>query len=313
MESSGKGESEEWSFVYVSDIHVGSPRSYRFQPAWNANWETARRQIVKLDPDFLVVGGDLTRDGTTHTEELVQVKTDLDQLPFPYHVIPGNHEVGNKYLAGNPLSINHRYLERYHSVFGESEWSFVHRGIRLTGFNSFLLGSGLEQEVSLRSWLESLTTLDPVRYHFFFLHPAVFIDSPDEADFDPIKQRTAWYFGHDGSERDYLLDIFRRTGASHVVSGHIHCRRQIEVNGTVFQIAPSTAFSQWHDRWPDGDASLGFLTYTFDGGKVVDNFVRLSEESTLEGYGPGGNPPEEGRDYSVAWEQPPLGPPNQLR
>ena len=26
--------SSDWSFVHVSDLHVGSPRSYRFQPAW---------------------------------------------------------------------------------------------------------------------------------------------------------------------------------------------------------------------------------------------------------------------------------------
>lgn len=31
-----------WSFVVVSDIHVGSPRSFRYEPAWNENWKTAR-------------------------------------------------------------------------------------------------------------------------------------------------------------------------------------------------------------------------------------------------------------------------------
>ena len=74
---------DTWSFIHVSDIHVGSPRSYRFQPAWNENWQTARKQIVDLDPDLLFVGGDMTRDGTTHREELVNTRDDLQSLPFP--------------------------------------------------------------------------------------------------------------------------------------------------------------------------------------------------------------------------------------
>ena len=37
-----------WSFVHATDIHVGSPRSFRFAPAFNENCATARRQIVAL-------------------------------------------------------------------------------------------------------------------------------------------------------------------------------------------------------------------------------------------------------------------------
>ena len=39
---------------------------------------------------------------------------------------------------------------------------------------------------------------------------------------------------------------------------------------------------------------------------ITPEFVPLETVSTLHGYGPGGNPPETGRDYSVAWEQPSL-------
>ena len=72
----------EFSFIHVADIHVGTPRSFRFAPAWNDNWETARNQIVELDPDFLLVGGDMTRDGSTHRFELEQIRNDLDGIVF---------------------------------------------------------------------------------------------------------------------------------------------------------------------------------------------------------------------------------------
>ena len=54
---------QPWTFVHVTDIHVGSPKSFRFQPALNENWHTAREQILEIQPDLLLVGGDLTRDG----------------------------------------------------------------------------------------------------------------------------------------------------------------------------------------------------------------------------------------------------------
>ena len=79
-----------WTFVHATDIHVGSPRSFRFQPAFNDNWRTARGQIIDIDPDLLLLGGDLARDGNVHTFELKGIKADLDALPFPYHAVPGN-------------------------------------------------------------------------------------------------------------------------------------------------------------------------------------------------------------------------------
>ena len=61
---------------------------------------------------------------------------------------------------------------------------------------------------------------------------------------------------------------------------------------------------QWGDRWPDGDDALGFMEFRVTGEGIRERFVPLKEASSLQGYGPGGNPPEEGRDYSVAWDKP---------
>jgi len=63
-----------WSFAFATDVHIGSPRSFRFQPGWNDNWQTARRQLLELQPDFLLLGGDLARDGIWHRQELEAAK-----------------------------------------------------------------------------------------------------------------------------------------------------------------------------------------------------------------------------------------------
>ena len=295
-----------WSFIHVSDMHIGTPRSYRFQPAWNANWETARRQIVALNPELLLVGGDMTRDGATHRFELEQAKADFDALPFPCHCIPGNHEVGNKFRHGDPVSVQSGYLDNYRSVFGPSAWSFVHRNVQFSAFDAFLAGSGLPEEAEMWQWMDSLERDPAVKFHVWMMHPALFIDRLDEPDWDVEKDRNAWYFGVDEPHRARMFAAFRRTGADLVLSGHIHCRRKLVVEGIVFHLAPSTAFSQWGDRWPDGDDSLGFLEFTVGRDAIREQFVPLETASRLSGYGPGGNPPEAGRDYSVAWEKPPL-------
>lgn len=293
----------DWSFIHVSDMHIGSPRSYRFQPAWNENWEVARRQIVKLKPDFLLVGGDMTRDGSTHRYELEQAKNDFDALPFPWYAVPGNHEVGNKYRESDSMSIQQSFVELYASVFGPSHWSFEYRDIRISGFDALLLGSGLPQEEQLLSWLDEQRQNSASRFHIWILHPPLFADQPDEADFNPEVDRVAWYFTIDRTYRFLLHELFQETQATHVVSGHVHCRRQVTWDGIHYHFAPSTAFPQWSDRWSDGDPTLGFLHFEVFPDRILPQFIPLQRVSRAKGYGPGGNPPLEGRDYSVAWEK----------
>jgi 3',5'-cyclic AMP phosphodiesterase CpdA len=300
--------SQDFTFIHVADIHVGTPRSFRFSPAWNDNWETARAQILELDPDFLLIGGDMTRDGSTHRFELEQVRNDLDALPFPVHCIPGNHEVGNKYQPDAPMAIRPEFLDRYESVFGPSEWSFDYEGTRFSGCNAFLLGSGLPDERLLRDWLTQQTRRETLPHHVWMIHPALFADSFDEADWDPGGDRRAWYFALDSEPRRFLWDIFRLTNTTAVISAHIHCRRHLRVDGIDLHFAPSTAFPQWKNRWPDGDPSLGFLIFHSSEGNLRHDFVPLRTTSRRKGYGPGGNPSLAERDYELAWERPALNP-----
>jgi alkaline phosphatase D len=298
----------DWSFVHVSDIHVGSPRSYRFQPAWNANWETARRQIREMAPELVLVGGDLTRDGATHTEELVSIKEDLADLGPECLIIPGNHEVGNKWSPDSSVAINSAYLRHYKGVFGPSEWSeFRGEGInrvRFTGIDAFKLGSGLPEEPTLRAWLDDLGPDTSCANHVWVIHPSLFADHIDEADFDREVDRVPWYFGLNRADRYYLWEVMKRTRVTHVISGHIHCRRHVVVDGVHLHLAPATAFPQWGERWADGDDTLGFLEFIVSGGKLTPRFVALEKTSTEPGYGPGGHPPVEGRDYAIAQEKP---------
>ena len=303
-----------WTFIHATDIHIGSPRSFRYAPAWNANWQTARRQIVAIRPDLLLVGGDLARDGSIHRFELENVRADLDALPFPYHVIPGNMDTNNKHtpISGHQpgrndveLNVATEDLDNYRAVFGRPWWTFVHKNARFTGLGGMLLGSGLPLEAELWDFLESLHELPRPQYHIWLTHYPLFTQSPEESTWDITagEQYREWYFGLDRPGRDRLLEVMRATGATRVLSGHTHVRRQFTVAGIHFDVGASTAFTQAGPNWPDGDHTLGFQRYDVTDDGIAYTFVPLAEVSVAKGYGPGGHPRPDQRDYSKAWER----------
>jgi DNA repair exonuclease SbcCD nuclease subunit len=304
---------QHWSFVHVTDTHIGSPKSFRFQPRFNEHWQTARAQIVDLQPELLLHGGDLARDGNIHTYELEAVRDDLQTLPFPFHVVPGNMDTGNKHIYkpsyhtnrdDRALNITSEQLRHFESVFGTSNWSFVHKNVRFSGFCDMILGSGLPEEEPLWQWLQAQADAEPMQYHVWMMHSAPFVERPDEPDWDPGDPHTYhdWYFAPDLAVRSRLMEIFRATDTTLVLSGHVHCRKRHIAEGIQFDINPSTAFGQWGKRWPDGDDSLGFVHYTVSDDGLQCRFVPLSRTSDAEGYGPGGHPLPHQRDYSIAWE-----------
>jgi len=297
-----------WTFAHVADIQVGSPRSFRFAPAWNDNWRTARRQIVDLAPELLLVGGDLTRDGSLHRFELEAVKSDLDALPMPVHVIPGNMDTGNKHARVQgarddrddlALNITAEQVRQFADVFGPARWTFVHRGVRFTGFCDMLVNSGLPAEDDLWRWMERLSALPREDHHVWITHYPLFIDDPHEPNFDPTDpaEYPKWYFGIDEPGRGRLMDAFDATGADLVVSGHVHNRRTRTVGGVRFDSAPATCMAQFADHWgPDG-AALGFTRYDVTDDGIDGTFIPLAEVSTRPGYGPGGHPLPQLRRY----------------
>jgi 3',5'-cyclic AMP phosphodiesterase CpdA len=69
--------------VHLSDIHFGS-----------VDYDVVREAVKKInevEPDLVVVSGDLTQ--RARTREFLEAKNFLDRLPKPQIVVPGNHDV----------------------------------------------------------------------------------------------------------------------------------------------------------------------------------------------------------------------------
>lgn len=305
-----------WSFVHINDMQPGSPKSFRFRPACLENQEQAYRQIKQLRLDWVVVGGDLTRDGSLHDFEFEEAKSRLDALEIPYRAIPGNMDTGNKHarvqgarddLDDLALNVTSDQLKRFERYFGVSPWTFVHKNVRFTGFYEAVVGSGLPEERVLWEFLERLPSLPPAQFHVVVNHYPLFINHPEEPNFDPtlIEQYQDWYFSIDLPHRERLLRLLKKSRVHIVLSGHIHCRRpEQNFEGIRFFKTAATSFGQWPDRWPDGDMTLGFYRFEVTDAWIQPHFVPLEKVSQRKDcYGPGGHPKPELRDYSLAWEQ----------
>lgn len=297
-----------WTFVVAADPQAGSPRSFRYAPAWVENWRTALDQIRAIGPEFMAIAGDLVRDGF-HRTELVEFRQGLDSLPFPVRVIAGNMDTGNKTADHNSarrlqsrgqftdleLNISSAKLARFADVFGPAWWTFAHRNVRVSGVTDMVINSGLPEEAAFWEWADGLASLPAADHHVWVLHYAPFVDQPDEANWDieDPAHWLDWYFCIDRPGRDRLLALVRRLAgrvSTRVISGHIHCRRSQVFDGVFYDKAPATSFHQWADRWPDGDPALGFLRYDVSDDGLACAFVPLTRESTAASRGPGGHP-----------------------
>lgn len=311
--------SNDWSFLHVSDLQPGSKRSFRFNPAQNENGMTAYRQLTAIDDvDLLIVGGDLTRDGSIHDFEYEEAREKLDALPYPYYAIPGNMDTGNKHTdrdgatgrEDRRLNVTEAQLDNFATFFGTFPWSFKHRNVRFSGFYAAVAGSGFPHEERMWTWLEDeLPKMEPADHHVMNMHYTLFVDELDEPTWDITKREeyTKWYFSIDRPHRLRMFDAFKKAGVTIVTSGHIHCRRPGQVvDGITFHRCAGVAMRQWSDQWPDACPELGFYRFDVSDAGIRETFIPLEHESTAEGaYGKGGHPHPEERDYSLALERPP--------
>ncbi len=308
-----------FTFLHINDHHIGTPRSYRFRPAINKRWAAIRRQLSGMDADLLLIGGDLTRDGDTHETEYRIAREDLETLPFPFFTIPGNMDVGNKHVNADlshpdtRLNMTSARLQRFASYFGPINWTFLHKGVRFTGFYAAVAGSGLPEEERFWRFLERLPSLPTVRHHVAMMHYWLYIDTLDEPNWDITRndQYHAWYFGIDQPHRSRIFDALKAANVTVLFCGHVHTGRPVEiVDGLRIYKTPAAGnTAQLTNRWEQFETRFGFQHCQVTEESLTVTFVPGDEQcAEFDNYGPSGHPRLSDRDYTLAREKPPLAP-----
>lgn len=206
----------------VSDSHLSAAN-----PEADRNWAAVLRHLEATSPDLVIHGGDISANGTDVGADLLHARDQLDRLPVPWVVVPGNHDLGD---ADPAWELTEQRRSRYEDVFGDRFWSRELDGWSLLGLDSQALVSGHPDDE--RWWQWTADQLSGERPTIVVLHRPVAPTGDTEIDTD----RRYVFEPH----RRRLVDLMTSAGVAAVITGHTHQWRSEQVTGMRWIWAPST-------------------------------------------------------------------------
>ena len=234
----------------VSDLHLSASRAY-----YQDNWEMVLEWIEQERPDLVIVSGDVALSDPDLVEDLVFARRQLDRIPVPWRVIPGNHDIGDNVVSGSMSKrVTAERRQRWLDIFGIDYWREDQGHWTLIGINSLILNSGgLVAELEQERWLEeTLKEVPSDRPIALFLHKPLFMDHPSESGVNASCLEFA--------ARGPLLRLFAEKSLRLVGCGHKHQYRSFGLDGVIHLWAPSTGavnFPPDVKMW--GRREVGFL------------------------------------------------------
>jgi Icc protein len=201
----------------ISDIHIGEENEIVRGINVRNQFLDVLQVLRKKELDILIVSGDLA---ATHGEiEIYQwIKQKLDEFPYPYIIMPGNHDnvsmmsqvfdFEEKYLH-NAMLYFHRILKGRHFYFLDSQPYFV----------------ASEQ----LDWLKKQLMNSNEEAFLFIHHPPLLCECEFMDKKHALRNRdTVWQI---------LSDL---TAIKHIFCGHYHTEKLIEKDGKFVHLTPST-------------------------------------------------------------------------
>ncbi len=206
---------DPYYFIHYSDPQIGKPNSWE-----RCSLAVDQANAIKNRASFVIVAGDMAdnpMDSATCYNQWSYCKRHLDRLLMPYHVAPGNNDIGYTWeLQPNPF-----LLQRYRDFWGPDYYSFDSDSCHIIALNSTLLDiysgtlytTSLSQDSFLRTDLQDIT---PDEYHhlFFFFHYQLY-------QYDPIADPNDDNYV-DRPRRDTLLQDIVQYTFSGIFNGHRH-------------------------------------------------------------------------------------------
>ncbi|MGI9385004.1 MAG: metallophosphoesterase family protein, partial [Methyloligellaceae bacterium] len=233
-------------FFLYTDSHVNQAEHESMSPHQVNKLANGRHRYVlnainAVAPDFAIHMGDLVHPVPVmaiYADAADRFHEQTAELNCPLHVMPGNHDVGDKPIKWGPAEIvSDESLALWEKHFGPHFHGFEHGGCRFLLLNAQIINSGLGAEAAQRDWLEKeLAETDGQRV-FVFIHYPPFVFSPDELEYyDNIAE----------PGRSWLLGLFESHDVEAVFSGHVHNFWYHRHGRTQCYVLPSITFVR-HD------------------------------------------------------------------
>jgi len=257
-----KTSNESWFFIQLTDPQFGMfDKNASFEKE-TVLYEKAVAKINNLNPDFVVITGDLVNDqhSASQMNEFKRITAKI-KASIPVYYSPGNHDIGQ---VPTPES-----LKKFEKNYGSDRFSFKHKGSTFIGFNTGLIKAKLgKPEQEQFNWLsKKLRESRNSQHILLFTHYPFFNNSVDEP--------TA-YSNIDKENREKYLNLFRNNNVAAVFSVHHH-NNGYATYGNV-QLVTTSALGM-----PLGKAPSGFRIINVYHDRIEHQFYGLDELPNKEG------------------------------
>ncbi len=243
-----KTKQEPFSFVQMCDTQLGMG-GYEHDIQ---TFEQAVKQINELNPDFVVICGDLVHHASDSS--YADFKRIMKKFNIPCYPAPGNHDVGRV--------PNSSKLAYYRKTIGKDYYTFQNKGYPFVVTNSQLWNGHVENESEKHhTWFKN--TLDSISINndevIVIGHYPIFIKSIDEKEA---------YFNLPLDKRKEILELFKKNKVKAYLSGHKH--ETIINNYKNIQLVSGETTSKNFDKRP-----MGFRLWEVSSDTIFHKFVPL--------------------------------------
>ncbi len=260
---------DSYTFVHLTDFHIGDPRGIKENPQETIGWKAARKVIQEinlLQPDFVLITGDLTFGQFYPFEYSVEYKKCyeiLQEFDVPTYLCPGNHDgyvqTGQDGLRlweqfFGPLYYSFDYANSHFVSINSYDWSYRDR----IGFSYLVFNWGGSIRQEQMDWIENdLLSNTEADHTIMMVHHNPLWD---------IKGESLLKKGFQG--RDDILTLIRTKGVDTVLAGHVHFDNITIDNDTIY-ITTTTPTS-----YCDEDGYWGYRIITIDNNTLTScNYI----------------------------------------
>jgi Icc protein len=233
--------------VQLTDLHIGLEGEDTYGVDVRENFQKIKAAISALQPDHIVVSGDLCyRDGQQSI--YTWVKAQLDDLGLPYDVISGNHD--------DPVMLANTFGLQADLHDGQ-----VYYAKELGGKPVLFLDTttGIVSTTQLE-WLKAQLAANPTDIIIFMHHPPLLAGVPFMDNKYALKNR------------DEVLEVlFAHPHQISVFTGHYHVEKYVQQKNVAVFITPSCFFQldQTEEDFKVDHYQIGFREITLNGTKLM--------------------------------------------
>ena len=240
----GNRGSRLFSYAVIADTHInhGEKETNSVYPV-NALHNARFRHVVndinnRPNIEFVIHLGDLVHPVPAipklFQEASLRFKEITDKLKYDIHVLPGNHDVGDKVCDWTPaVCVSEQFLEIYRKQFGQDYFAFNKQGLHFIMLNAQIINSGLTSEKRQREWLENYFIVNKGKRFIVNIHYPPYLTERNEG---------SHYDNIDEPGRTWLLQLFEKYNVEALFTAHVHNFWYHRHSETDCYFLPSTAF-----------------------------------------------------------------------